>query len=61
MNMVVLDATGTGAYPDDEVVLLGRQQGAEIRAEEVAEKTGTISYEVMARIHPALPRVVNGS
>jgi alanine racemase len=58
MNMVVLDVTATGASVDDEVVLIGRQEGAEIRVEELADKTGTIPYETLARIHPGLPRVV---
>ncbi len=58
MNMTMLDVTDTGAELDDEVVLLGRQGDAEIRAEELAEKIGTIPYEVVARINPLIPRVV---
>ena len=58
MNMVVLDVTATGASVGDEVVLIGRQGEAEIPVEELAEKSGTIAYEVLARIHPFLPRVV---
>ncbi len=58
MNMVVLDATAAGASVGDEVVLIGRQGEAEIPVEELAEKSGTIAYEVLARIHPFLPRVV---
>jgi alanine racemase len=57
MNMTMLDVTDVHAQADDEVVLLGRQGGAEIRVEELAEKSGTISYEVLARINPRLPRV----
>ncbi len=56
MNMTVLDVTDTGAEPDEEVVLLGRQGNAEIRAEELAEKIGTIPYEVVSRINPLIPR-----
>ena len=58
MNMTVLDVTDIGAQLDDEVVLIGRQGNAEIRAEELAEKIGTIAYEVLARINPLIPRVV---
>ena len=58
MNMAVLDVTATGATVGDEVVLIGEQHKAEIAVEELAEKTGTIPYEVLARIHPFLPRVV---
>jgi alanine racemase len=58
MNMMMLDITEAGAEVDDEVVLLGRQGDAEIPADEVAEKIGTISYEVVSRIHPSLPRIL---
>ncbi len=57
MNMTMLDVTDTGAAVDDEVVLLGRQGDEEIRAEELAEKIGTIPYEVLARLNPQIPRV----
>lgn len=58
MNMTALDVTGIEAREDDEVVLIGRQGKAEIRVEEVAEKSGTIAYEVLSRINPEIPRVV---
>ena len=61
MNMTMLDVTDVGAQLDDEVVLIGRQGSAEIRAEELAEKIGTISYEVLARINPLIPRMVIGA
>ncbi len=57
MNMTMIDVTDAAANVDDEVVLLGRQGNAEIRAEEVAEKAGTIPYEVLSRINPLLPRL----
>jgi alanine racemase len=60
MNMMMLDATDTGAELDDEVVLIGRQGNSEIRVEEVAEKCGSIPYEVLSRINPLIPRVVLG-
>ena len=56
MNMTMLDVTDIGAELDDEVVLIGRQGNSEIRVEELAEKIGTISYEVLARINPLIPR-----
>ena len=59
MNMTMLDVTDVGADLDDEVVLVGRQGNAEIRVEELAEKIGTIPYEVLARINPLIPRVVS--
>ncbi len=59
MNMTMLDVTDAGAQADDEVVLLGRQGNAEIRVEELAEKIGTIPYEVLSRINPLIPRLVS--
>jgi alanine racemase len=56
MNMTMLDVTDIGAEVEDEVVLIGQQGNSEIRVEELAEKMGTISYEVLARINPLIPR-----
>ena len=56
MNMTMLDVTEAGPGEGDEVVLLGRQDGAEITADELGDKIGTISYEVLARINPLLER-----
>lgn len=42
----------------DEVILLGRQLGGELTAEEMAEQLGTIGYEVTTRLGPRVPRVV---
>ena len=56
MNMTMLDVTDAGASEDDEVVLLGRQDGREITADEIGDKVGTISYEIVARINPLLER-----
>ncbi len=61
MNMTALDVTDVDAREDDEVVLIGRQGKAEIRAEELAEKSGTIAYEVVSRINPEIPRIVVAS
>ena len=58
MNMTMLDVTDIGADLDEEVVLIGRQGNAEIRVEEFAEKSGSIPYEVLARINPLISRVL---
>ena len=59
MNMCMADVTDIpGAYIEDEVVLLGRQGDETLVAEQLAAWAGTISYEIVSRIHPALPRVV---
>jgi alanine racemase len=41
----------------DEVVLLGRQKSEEICAEELAELSGTIPYEIVCSIAPRVPRI----
>ena len=47
-----------GARPGDEVVLIGRQDAEEIAAEEVAERLGTINYEMTTALLARLPREV---
>ena len=59
MNMCMVDVTDIpGVGVEDEVVLLGTQGEERISAEQVAAWCGTISYEVVSRIHPGLPRLV---
>jgi len=59
MNMFAVDVSHVpDVRPEEEVVLLGAQSGERITAEELALKTNTINYEVVARISPLLPRLV---
>jgi alanine racemase len=59
MNMCMVDVTDIpGASLEDEVVLLGRQGDEAVTAEQLAAWCGTITYEIVSRIHPALPRVI---
>jgi alanine racemase len=44
----------------DEAVLLGRQGDAEISAAELAQRLGTIAYEVVTAISRRVPRVAAG-
>ncbi len=58
MNMTVIDITAVpAAAVGDEVVLIGRQLNAEITALELARLSGTITYEVVTRINPLIPRI----
>ena len=58
MDMTMVDVTDLPeASVGDEAVLIGRQGAEEITADEVAELQGTISYEVLCRIGPRVPRV----
>ncbi len=59
MNMCMVDVTDIpGAALEDEVILLGRQGDERITAEQLAAWAGTISYEIVSRIHPSLPRLM---
>jgi len=58
MDMVMVDVTEVqGVSLDDEVVLMGSQGHEKITAEEIAEKIGTISYEVLCGISSRVPRI----
>lgn len=57
MNMIMADVSDIeNVKLEDEVVLLGKQNNEEITAEEIADKVGTINYEIVSRINPLLPR-----
>lgn len=59
MNIIVADVTHIkNVRAEDEVVLLGAQGKARITAEEIAEKIGTINYEITTRVSPLLSRIV---
>lgn len=46
------------AFPvGTEVVLIGTSGGDEITADDLAERLGTINYEVTCMIHPRVPRI----
>jgi alanine racemase len=58
MNMFAIDLSQVpSAKAEDEVVLLGTSGREVITAEELAQRIGTINYEIVARISPTLPRV----
>lgn len=59
MNLTMVDLTGLSAKVGDKVTLLGRQGKNTITAENLANKIGTINYEVVTRINPLIPRIVN--
>ena len=40
-----------------EVILLGRSENEKIRAEELAEYSNTINYEIVTRINSKIKRV----
>jgi alanine racemase len=57
MDQVMINLEGESATTDDEVVLLGEQGDESIRADELADLVGTISYEILTNIAARVPRV----
>jgi alanine racemase len=47
-----------GVKLEDEVTLLGADGRERISAEDLAALAGTISYEILSRINPLVPRVI---
>ncbi len=62
MNIMMVDVTDIpGVRVGDPVVLLGREGTEAVTAEELASLSGTINYEILARLSPVVPRrVVEG-
>jgi len=56
MDLTMIDVTDTGAASGDEVVLLGAQGADRITAEEIAERSSTIAYEVLTSVSRRVPR-----
>ena len=61
MNLCMVDVTDIpGVKPDDEAVIIGTQDSQTISAEEVADKLGTINYEVLTSLPMHIPRFYLG-
>jgi alanine racemase len=59
MDFFMADVTDVpGPKPEDEVTLLGADGRERITAEDLASLAGTISYEILARLNPLIPRIV---
>lgn len=59
MNFFMADVTDVpGVGLEDEVTLLGADGRERITADDLAALAGTISYEILSRINPLIPRVV---
>jgi alanine racemase len=62
MNMFMVDISDIpNVQVNDEVVLLGKQRDEIITADEVAERAGTISYEIYCTIGSRNRRVYKGN
>lgn len=61
MDLTLLDVTDVlGVTLGDEVLLIGAANGLRVTAEEVAARTGTISFEVTCAISGRVPRIYRG-
>ncbi len=57
MDQLMVDCgPDSGVRRGDEVVLIGSQGAETVTAQEWADRLGTISYEILCRIGPRLPR-----
>lgn len=57
MNLTMIDVTGLHVAIGDEVTVLGNHPG--LTADDIAQKCGTINYEIVTRINPLLHRLKN--
>lgn len=58
MDMCMVDVTGCpDLAPGEVATIFGRDGEAEISAAELAEKAGTIPYEILCAVSPRVPRI----
>ena len=60
MDQCMVDVGDLAVEIGEEAVLLGRQGSEEITADELAEKMGTINYEIVCMIGSRVPRIYKG-
>jgi alanine racemase len=56
MDQLMVDCGDEPVEAGDEVVLIGRQDGQEIPAEELAAWMGTVNYEIVCMVSERVPR-----
>lgn len=56
MDQMMVDIGKDSAYNGDIITIIGRDGGDEITVNEIAERAGTISYEVFTGLNLRLPR-----
>lgn len=63
MDQCLIDVTALRGTVQlgDEVVIIGRQGSEEVTADELAEKLGTINYEIVTSIARRVPRIAVGA
>ena len=59
MNMTMIDVSHISNLKiEDEVVLIGVQNKEQITVDEIAQRIGTINYEIVTRINPLISRII---
>jgi alanine racemase len=56
MDQLMVEVGDEPVEPGDEVVIIGRQGSESVTATEIADRAGTIPYEVLTRLSDRLPR-----
>lgn len=56
MDMIVADISAAKAKVGDKVVIIGKSGKENLAAADIAQKIGTINYEVVTRINPLIKR-----
>lgn len=56
MDMIVIDVTGLKAKAGDEVSIIGGDFGHYAEADQMAQDSDTINYEIVTRINPIIKR-----
>jgi alanine racemase len=57
MDQMMVDVGNTPIDAGEEVVLIGKQKDDRILADELADRIGTIPYEVLCAVSPRVPRI----
>ena len=58
VDVTDIEAAGGPVAQGEEVVLIGRQGGACLTAEEISTRVGTNNYDIVSRILARVPRVM---
>jgi alanine racemase len=59
MNLTMIDCTDVpNARAGDTVTMIGGENGECVTADDVAGWSKTISYEILAGLHPLIPRYI---
>lgn len=58
MDLLIVNADGISCKVGDKATIIGRQKNEELSAFDVAQKCGTIHYELITRINPLIERIV---